>query len=101
MTHPPINFDKLKPIDRDRLSRALLLGTARIGPGQYRVFNPVDPLKAPHYVDLASSDTPRCDCGDHEYRDMLCKHIIAALLADNNPVAAEALAEYMRTRIRG
>jgi hypothetical protein len=98
--HPPINFPKLPPIDRDRLSRALLLGTARLSRGQFRVFAPTDPLREPHYVDLVSADVPRCDCGDYEFRSVLCKHIIACLLAENHPAAAEALAEYLRTRIK-
>lgn len=97
MTHPPIDFAKLPPIDRGRFHRALFLGTARIGGGQYRVFDPLKPLKheEAHHVDLYSNDTPRCDCGDHEYRQLLCKHILACLLVEKHPVAVQALVDHM------
>lgn len=101
MTHPPIDFAKLKPIDMGCVGRALSYATKALdNKGQYRVFNPLDPLKAPHYVDLHSSDVPRCDCGDHEYRDRVCKHIIACLLHENHPVATKALSDYMQGLMR-
>jgi hypothetical protein len=100
VTHPPINFEKLPPIEKGRLGRALFLGTARIGDGQFRVFNPLTPLdeESTHHVDLYSSDIPRCDCGDHEYRGMICKHILACLLVERHPVVADALVEHMSRR---
>jgi len=34
---------------------------------------------------------PRCDCGDHLWRERICKHILAALLREGNERVVEAL----------
>jgi SWIM zinc finger len=66
--------------------------------GCYRVQSVEDPLREPHYVDLHSSDVPRCDCPDFLYRERLCKHILSALLYENHPVAQEELAQFILAR---
>lgn len=98
MTHPSIDFDKLPPIDTERFRKALFLKTTKLGRGQFRVVNPLDPLREPHNVDLYSSDIPRCDCGDHEFRQVLCKHILACLMAENHPVTAAELEKHFLRR---
>ena len=99
MTLPAIDFTKLPEIDEERLERALSFRAVAMDvAGQYKILNATDPLREPHYVDLVSSDIPRCDCGDHEYRNQLCKHILCALLHENHPVAASALASYLAKR---
>ena len=67
-------------IDLDRLERSLGLQGERIGKGRYRVTGGRDD----HWVDLYNASHPRCDCGDHLWRDQVCKHIIAALLREGN-----------------
>lgn len=102
---PPIDWTKLQPIDKTKLERAL---TYRAEPmqgeraGRYVVYDALDPVKQSHHVDLHSSDVPRCDCGDFTYRGeakgILCKHILACLLAEEHPVVADALVEYFTAK---
>jgi hypothetical protein len=75
-------------VDLDRLERALALRAGRIGPGRYRVSGGAQD----HWVDLASPAHPRCDCGDHTWREQVCKHILAALLREGDPRVVQALA---------
>jgi hypothetical protein len=42
-------------------------------------------------VDLYSASHPRCDCGDHLWRDQICKHILAALIREGNERVVRAL----------
>ncbi|MGI8546012.1 MAG: SWIM zinc finger family protein [Gemmatimonadaceae bacterium] len=35
-------------------------------------------------MDLDTASHPRCDCGDHLWRDKVCKHILAALMREGN-----------------
>lgn len=107
-THPPIDFSQLS-IDPWRLERALTLsvepfevvdpdtGELVAQPGCYSV-GPVSPQSERqgilgHWVDLHSQDIPRCDCGDHTFRQVICKHMLACLLHENHPVVVAALAE--------
>jgi hypothetical protein len=105
MPHPPIDFTKVV-IDPGRLERALTVTverfeqvdkeTGEILEGCYSCSASADSEKEGimgHWVDLTSADVPRCDCGDHTFRDVLCKHILACLLAESHPVVVAALAE--------
>src|SRR5215218_6976464 len=80
MAHPAIDFDTLGGIDLDRLERSLQLTGVRVGHGQYRVSGGTQD----HWVDLYTTSHPRCDCGDHLWRDQICKHILAALLREGD-----------------
>jgi hypothetical protein len=42
---------------------------------------------------------PRCDCGDHLWRDRICKHILAALLREGNDTVVRALGSLLE-RVR-
>ena len=42
-------------------------------------------------MDLYTTSHPRCDCGDHLWRDRICKHILAALLREGNERVVQAL----------
>ena len=95
MRHPPINFDALGGVDLDRLERSLQLRSERVGDGQYRVTGGVQV----HWVDLYSTSHPRCDCGDHLWREQACKHILAALLREGNGRVVTALGSLF-TRLR-
>ena len=86
MTEPAIDFSALA-IDLTRLERSLELDGLRVGPGRYHVTGGVHP----HWVDLFASDFPRCDCGDHLWREQICKHILAALLREGNERVVRAL----------
>lgn len=79
MPNPAIDFSAV-PIDHARLERSLDLQGRRVGPGRYRITGG----DHTHWVDLYTATLPRCDCGDHLWRDQLCKHILAALLREGD-----------------
>jgi SWIM zinc finger len=87
MAHPAIDFDALGGVDLDRLERSLVLEGERVGNGQYRVTGGAQA----HWVDLYTTSHPRCDCGDHLWREQICKHILAALLREGNGRVVTAL----------
>ena len=67
-------------VESGRLERCLGLEVERVGPGRYLVTGGDEP----HWVDLRSRFVPRCDCGDHLWRERVCKHILAALLREGD-----------------
>jgi hypothetical protein len=75
-----IDFAATGGVDLDRLERSLGLRGERVSPGRYRVTGGTQD----HWVDLYSASHPRCDCGDHLWRDRVCKHILAALLREGD-----------------
>ncbi len=85
---PAIDFEAAGGIDLERLERGLLLQGERVGDGRYRVTGG----DTVHWVDLYTTRHPRCDCGDHVWRDRICKHILAALLREGNDRVVQALA---------
>lgn len=82
-----IDFDAAGGVDLDRLERSLGLEGERVGHGRYRVTGG----SQLHWVDLYSTAHPRCDCGDHLWRERICKHILAALLREGNDRVVGAL----------
>lgn len=91
-----IDFDRAGGVDFGRLERSLGLETERIGEGRYYVRGG----SSEHWVDLYTTSVPRCDCGDHLWREQVCKHILAALLREGNERVVRALGQ-MVARIRG
>jgi SWIM zinc finger len=94
--HPAIDFDAAGGVDLSRLERSLQLVSTRIDEGRYHVTGG----DHDHWVDLYSMSIPRCDCGDHLWRDRICKHILAALLREGNGrviAALGTLVERLRT----
>ena len=87
MAHVFIDFDAAGGVDLDRLERSLKLDGKRIGRGRYLVVGG----GRDHWVDLYTASIPRCDCGDHLWRDRICKHILAALLREGNDTVVRAL----------
>ena len=85
---PLVQLDTADAVDLDRLERGLALQAERVGDGRYRVTGGA----GDHWVDLATPSHPRCDCGDHVWRDQVCKHILAALLREGNEHVVRALA---------
>ena len=77
---PAIDFAAAGGVDLERLERSLGLSAQRVGDGRYLVTGGRDR----HWVDLYTSYHPRCDCGDHLWRETICKHILAALLREGN-----------------
>jgi uncharacterized Zn finger protein len=75
-----IDIEAAGGIDRMRLERSLGLNARPIGRGRYRVEGGTEP----HWVDLYSASHPRCDCGDHLWRERVCKHILAAMLREGD-----------------
>jgi len=94
-TPPLVDFDAVGGVDLDRLERGLALRAERVGDGRYRVTGGAQD----HWVDLFTAAHPRCDCGDHVWRDQVCKHILAALLREGDARVVGALATVV-TRAR-
>ena len=82
-----IDFAAAGGVDLDRLERSLGLRGERVAPGRYRITGG-DQV---HWVDLYTASHPRCDCGDHLWRERICKHILAALLREGNERVLTAL----------
>jgi hypothetical protein len=76
MANVGIDFAAAGGVDLDRLERSLRLDGRRIGEGQYHV---------------VGGDHDHCDCGDHLWRERICKHILAALLREGNDTVVRAL----------
>lgn len=92
MPEPAIIFDSGN-VDLSRLERSLELDGYRIGPGRYRITGGAQQ----HWVDLYTTSLPRCDCGDHLWREQICKHILAALLREGD----ERVLAAIRALVRG
>jgi hypothetical protein len=89
--HPAIDFDRAGGVDLDRLERSLELNGEPVGPGRYLITGGTQA----HWVDLYTTHLPRCDCGDHLWRERICKHILAALLREGEPRVIVALREVL------
>ena len=76
-----------------RVERGVQLACEPIGDGRYRVSGG----GSVHWVDLKSSDHPRCDCGDYLWRESICKHIIAARLREGDEAALSKLGILVRS----
>ena len=76
-------------VDLARLERSLGLRVTPTGRGRYRVSGGGEP----HWVDLHTAQHPRCDCGDHLWRESICKHILAAMLREGDERVLLALKE--------
>lgn len=84
---PPPDLDNPErpPLDPGRVRRALDLHVVEVDAGRYHVEGPDG---EDEYVELRPYFS--CYCGDAVYRDSLCKHIIAALMAHGDPEAVGA-----------
>jgi hypothetical protein len=80
------------PVDLGRLERGVQLQGVRVSDGRYRVVGGA----SEHWVDLDTPNHPRCDCGDHVWRDALCKHILLALLCEGDSTIVEAVGDLVR-----
>lgn len=87
-----VDLEALGGVDLDRLERALALRAERMGRGRYRVTGG----SHEHWVDLVTAAHPRCDCGDHVWREAVCKHIYAALLREGEPRVVGALGQVVQ-----
>jgi hypothetical protein len=87
--HPAIDFSAAGGVDLGRLERSLGLVAEDAGGGRYRVTGGTEA----HWVDLRTPSHPRCDCGDHLWREAICKHILAALLREGNTRVIGAVGE--------
>jgi hypothetical protein len=84
---PAIDFQLAGGVDIARLERSLALKGQKVADGTYHFTGGVQD----HWVDLYSSAHPRCDCGDHLWRERICKHILAALIREGNEGVVRAL----------
>ncbi len=84
---PAIDFTAAGGVELGRLERSLELHGLRIGPGRYRITGGTQT----HWVDLYTTNFPRCDCGDHLWRERICKHVLAALLREGDERVLAAL----------
>jgi len=90
---PHIDIAAAGGVDLSRLERALELQVRRVGPGRYLITGGDEP----HWVDLYTRRIPRCDCGDHIWRERVCKHILAVLLREGDERVIAALARLVGT----
>ena len=88
-----IDLEAAGGVDLARLERGLGLRVEATGPGRYRVSGGGEP----HWVDLHSSHTPRCDCGDHLWREAVCKHILAAMLREGDERVLGAVGQLVKS----
>ncbi|MFL5481607.1 MAG: SWIM zinc finger family protein [Gemmatimonadaceae bacterium] len=86
---PRMDFDGAGGIDFSRLERSLALKGNRVGEGIYHFSGGAQD----HWVDLYNAHHPRCDCGDHLWRERICKHILAALIREGNENVVRALGD--------
>lgn len=86
---PHIDIAAAGGVDLARLERSLELRVRRVGPGRYLVTGGEEP----HWVDLYTKRFPRCDCGDHIWRERVCKHILAVMLREGDERVIAALAQ--------
>ena len=84
---PSMDFVSRVGVDLSRLERSLRLAGECVGEGRYHVTGGVEA----HWVDLYTAQYPRCDCADHLWREVICKHILAALLREGNEQVIGAL----------
>lgn len=90
-----IDVDAAGGVSLERLERSLGLRVKPNGRGRYRVSGGSEP----HWVDLHTANQPRCDCGDHLWRESICKHILAAMLREGDErvlVAVSRLVSQLR-----
>jgi hypothetical protein len=92
MARSMIDIPRAGGVDLSRLMRGIELEVTPVGPGRYAVRGGNEP----HWVDLRTLNQPRCDCGDHLWREQVCKHILAALLREGDERVLRALAELVR-----
>jgi hypothetical protein len=92
MPEPAIDFAAAGGVELTRLERSLELQGSRIAPGRYRISGG----SQTHWVDLYTASLPRCDCGDHLWRERVCKHILAALLREGDERVLAALRSLVR-----
>lgn len=90
---PEIDFEAAGGVDLSRLERSLTLHSERVAAGQYHVTGGAQA----HWVDLITRDHPRCDCGDHLWREALCKHMLAALLREGDERVVASLGRLVQT----
>jgi hypothetical protein len=86
--NPYIDVKAAGGVDPARLERSLGLEVRRVGRGRYLVTGGAEP----HWVDLYTRRLPRCDCGDHLWRERICKHILAVLLREGDERVIGAIA---------
>ena len=92
MARSMIDIPRAGGVDLSRLMRGIELEVSVVGPGRYAVRGGNEP----HWVDLRTPNQPRCDCGDHLWREQVCKHILAALLREGDERVLRAVAELVR-----
>lgn len=92
---PHVDLEAAGGVDPARLERSLGLEARRTGRGRYLVWGG----REPHWVDLYTRKIPRCDCGDHLWRERVCKHILAAMLREGDGRIIEAIGRLV-ARIR-
>ncbi|HEX8905963.1 MAG TPA: SWIM zinc finger family protein [Longimicrobiaceae bacterium] len=87
-----IDIEGAGGVEPKRLERGVGLVAVRVGKGRYHVTGGAEE----HWVDLNTRNQPRCDCGDHLWRERVCKHILAALLREGDPEIISAVGGLVR-----
>ncbi len=92
MTRTLVDVQQTGGVDLPRLERGVMLEVEQVAPGRYRVSGGAEP----HYVDLVTPNQPRCDCGDHLWRERICKHILACLMREGDEHVLRSIGELVR-----
>jgi hypothetical protein len=88
-----IDVEAAGGVESGRLERCLGLEVELVGPGQYCVTGGTEP----HWVDLRERLLTRCDCGDHLWRERVCKHILAAMLREGDERVIRGVSTLVQT----
>ena len=75
-------------IEPGRLRRAVFLDVVRLGPGRRYL---VSGGARSHVLELDTDDGRLCDCEDHLWRNLVCKHILACQLREGDVETIAAL----------
>lgn len=84
---PKLEFDRIQDAITLRVERRMDVRGAFVVYGKTDVYN-VRPI--------AEHPAWQCDCGDHLWRERLCKHIHSVLIEESDPEALDLMMQVMR-----
>lgn len=76
-------------VDKGRVERSWGLGVTDLGGGQYRVTTTGGGDSASYFYYTRVSPNLLCYCSDAAYRSQVCKHLVATLIAADDPRAEQ------------
>lgn len=92
---PETNNPTCEDIRSDRLTRSLEIEAEQVDPGVFRVVNP-DSTEGQPVRFVTTRPQLNCECPDAFDRDVVCKHLLAALREDGHQLVCSMVQEYER-----